>query len=103
MNFSGEKVKRSQYLTGVLGLGLFFTAIWAGLLAFVPPSAILTILNYVMYFMSLAVIALPTHTVLKLYIRKPVYAVIAAAAIWAVWTFGVRYLFVWLLVMIRGQ
>lgn len=103
MNFSGEKIQKSQYLIGVLGLGLFFTAIWAGLLAFVPPSAILTILNYVMYFMSLAVIALPTHTVLKLYIKSRINAVIAAAVVWAVWTFGVRFFFVWLIVMIRGQ
>jgi hypothetical protein len=103
MNLNGEKGQKGLYLTGVLGLGLFFTAIWSALLAFVPPSAILTILNYVMYFMSVFVVALPTHTVLKLYIRKSTYAVIAAALVWAVWTFGIRFLFVWLLTLIRGQ
>lgn len=100
---SNEKGQKRQFLTGVLGLGLIFTAVWSALLAFVPSSPVLTIIDYVMYFMSVFVIALPTHTVLKFYIRNSTYTLVAAAVVWAVWTFGMRFLFMWLLGMVKGS
>jgi hypothetical protein len=100
MNSGQEKGQKRQYLLGVLGLGLIFTAVWAALLAFVPPSDVLTIIDYVMYFMSLFVIAFPTNAVLKLYITKSYYPAVIAAAVWALWTFGLRFLFMWLMGML---
>jgi hypothetical protein len=103
MNSDDEKGERQQLLNKVIGLGLIYTLAWASLLAFVPSSPVLTIIDYVMYFMSVFVIALPTHTVLKFYIRNSTYTLVAAAVVWAVWTFGMRFLFIWLLGMVKGN
>jgi len=99
MNSKDEITQKRQYLLGVLGLGLIFSLAWAVFLTFVPPSQVLTLINYLMYFMSVFVIAFPTHSVLKLYFAKSYYAAILVALAWALWTFGVRTFFEWILGM----
>jgi hypothetical protein len=81
---------------GVLGLGLIFTAAWAAAAVVIPPGQLFTIINYVMYFASLFIVGLPTYGVLRLFFRQT-YSIILAVIIWAIWIFGVKYLFVWLI------
>ena len=83
-------------MLGVLGLGLIFTVVWAAAAVVIPPGQLFTIINYVMYFASLFIVGLPTYGVLRLFLKQS-YSVILAVIIWAIWIFGVKTLFVWLI------
>jgi hypothetical protein len=100
MGSEANKNQKRQYLAGALGLGFIFTAVWAVLLIFVPASPVLTIIDYIMYVMSVFLIALPGNSVLGLYLTRRHIQVVLAAAVWVFWTFGIRFFLMWLLGMI---
>jgi hypothetical protein len=80
---------------GVLGLGLIFTAAWAAAVV-IPPGTLFTIINYSLYVMSIGVVGIPTFSVLQLFLKQT-YSIILAVITWAIWIFGVKALFVWLI------
>ncbi len=57
-----------------------FSAAWAALIVFMPSGTLLTIINYSLYFMSAAIISVPSFSVLSL-LMKQIYAIIIAVII----------------------
>ena len=101
MNQQTDPKQKRKFLFAVFGLGLIFTLLWSMVLAFVPPGQALNIINWLLYFMSVSIIALPTFAVLKLSVGL-VYSIALAVVIWAIWVFGVKYLFTLFFLSIRS-